>query len=312
MAGKVLIADDDAHTRNLLRELIESWGFVPLVAEDGEQALELAQQQPDLALLDLMMPKIDGFELLKRLRAAPATAGLPVILLTAAGEVDDKLKGLELGADDYVTKPFRIVDLQKRVVAAVQKRREAAAAQDAHTDPLTGVGTYPQLREMLVYEVERARRYGRLLAALMVGVDESPAAFDKLGRASTSELLTRLAELLRKAFRSADRIFRIDVEAFVVLLPETGSEGALVAALRLAQALKVQPLTAQDGKRRFTVSVGVADFPRFGKQKADDLVRAAHHALQRAQHGGASNVELALEGEATGLPPPTRSSHPDG
>ena len=147
-SGRVLIADDDAHTRNLLRELVESWGYQALVAEDGEQALALSAQAPDLALLDIMMPKLDGFEVLKKLREAPATRDIPVILLTAAGEVDAKIKGIELGADDYVTKPFRIVDLQQRLQAALAKRKQQSrGADETNTDPLTGVGTYPQLKE---------------------------------------------------------------------------------------------------------------------------------------------------------------------
>jgi diguanylate cyclase (GGDEF)-like protein len=296
---RVLIADDDDHTRNLLRELVESWGYLPLVAADGEEAMALAAQGVDLALLDLMMPRLDGFTALQRLRASPATAAMPVILLTASGEVDAKLKGIELGADDYVTKPFRIVDLQRRVTAALEKRRAVESRLDeARSDPLTGVGTFPQLRETLAYEVERARRYGRPLTALMVAVDESPLVFDHLGRDSANELLLRLAQALRRSFRLADRVFRIDVEAFVILLPETAADGAQVAAQRLAQAIREQPLEAAGAARQVTVSVGVADFPRFGKDKADDLVRAAHHALQRAQRVGAARVEIAAEGQA--------------
>ncbi|MBI5545419.1 MAG: response regulator [Deltaproteobacteria bacterium] len=303
--GKILIADDDAHTRNLLRELAESWGHSTVVAADGEQALaaisDPSSPATDLVLLDLMMPKVDGFGVLKALRAAPATQRLPVILLTAAGDVDDKLKGIELGADDYVTKPFRISDLQNRVAAALNKRHDAATQEPrdpAHTDPLTGVGTYPQLKETLVYEVERARRYGRPLTALVVAMDESPLLLDKLGRAAANELLSQLAAALRRSFRFADRVFRIDVESFVVLLPETATEGAQIAAHRLAAGLNERPLAAPGSPRKVTISVGVADFPRFGNDKADDLVRAANHALLRAQRGGSAQVELAQDGEA--------------
>lgn len=304
--ARVLIADDDVQTRNLLRELLEGWGHEPLVAADGEQALSLLPREPHLALLDLMMPKVDGFEVLRRVRASPATSALPVILLTAAGEVDDKIKAIELGADDYVTKPFRIADLQRRIEAALDKRRalldRSAAGDEAQTDPLTGVGTYPQLKEALGYEVERARRYRRPLTALLVAVDDSPMIFEALGREATNDLLSELAGALRRCFRVADRIFRIDVEAFVVLLPETPSEGALVAAERFAQGLREQPLTAKarSGPRAATASVGLADFPRFGTGKADDLVRAAHRALQRAQRAGTAQVALAVDGELEG------------
>ncbi len=288
---RVLIADDDDHTRNLLRELVEGWGYVPLVAKDGEEAMLLAAHGADLALLDLMMPRLDGFTALQRLRAAPATAEMPVILLTASGEVDAKLRGIELGADDYVTKPFRISELQRRVSAALEKRRAGAAGttgDEGNNDPLTGVGTFPQLRETLAYEVERAKRYGRPLTALMVAVD-APAD----GANADAALLQQLAQALRRSFRLADRVFRIDVEAFVVLLPETSVDGAQVAAARLTQSVREEPLEASAGP--MTISVGVADYPRFGKEKADDLVRAAHRALQRAQRSGAARVELAAE-----------------
>jgi diguanylate cyclase (GGDEF)-like protein len=281
---RVLIADDDAHTRNLLKELLEGWGYGALMAEDG-------QPVPDLALLDLMMPGLDGFTVLKRLRSAPATADLPVIILTAAGEVDDKLKGIELGANDYVTKPFRIGELQHRVEVVLAQKREAAevVVVEEPEDSLNGVGTFPQLKETLGYEVARARRYTRPLTALMVAVDDPPSILETRERAETNDLLTQLAAALQRSFRAADRIFRIDVEAFVVLLPETP---ARIAATRLAAALKADPLKLAEA-RKYTVSVGIADFPRFGRERADELLRAANHALLFAQRQGPARVEIA-------------------
>ncbi len=301
--GRVVIADDDAHTRNLLKELVESWGHDVLVAENGEQALAhlCAQPVPDLALLDLMMPKVDGFGVLRRIRESPALRAMPVILLTADSDVEVKLKSMELGADDYVTKPFRLADLQNRVSAFLAKRRpsavEAAAGPgDTRADLLTGVGTYPQLKETLAHEVARAARYGRPLSALMVAMDETGST----PAGSAGPLLSALAESLRRTFRVADRVFRIDFDAFVVLLPETALDGALVAATRFVEALRAQPLQASGTPRRATVSVGVADFPRFGKGKADDLVRAALHALERTRHAGPSRVQAAQDAELAG------------
>jgi diguanylate cyclase (GGDEF)-like protein len=301
---RVLVADDDPQTRNLLRELVEGWGYQAIVVEDGKQALALFGDPPDLALLDLMMPNLDGFTLLQRLREDPATQEMPVILLTAAGDVSDKIKGMGLGADDYVTKPFRIGDLQKRVVAALEKRMrvesreppEASSSPESVTDPLTGVGTFPQLKEALVYEVERSRRYERPFAALIVAMDDSPALYSSAGSEGKNALLVQLAQALRRCFRVADRVFRIDVEAFVVLMPETEIGGAKAAASRLASDLKRVPLSLPEGTP-VTLSMGIADFPRFGKQKADDLVRAAHRALERAQSEGAGSIGVASDTE---------------
>ncbi|MGC4117442.1 MAG: response regulator [Myxococcales bacterium] len=299
--GRVVIADDDAHTRNLLKELVESWGHEVLAAADGEQALAylFSPPVPDLALLDLMMPKVDGFGVLRKVRDTPALRAMPVILLTADSNVDVKLKSMELGADDYVTKPFRLADLQNRVTAVLAKKRltDADSPQsDPQADLLTGVGTYPQLKETLSHEVARAARYRRPLSALMVAMDDG----DALGSASANPLLPALAESLRHTFRVADRVFRIDFDAFVVLLPETEIEGAKVAASRFVEALRQQPLEAQGTKRKATVSVGLADFPRFGKDKADELVRAAHRALERTRHLGPSRVQAAQDAELAG------------
>lgn len=295
--GRVVIADDDAHTRNLLKELVESWGHEALVAEDGARALEHldAPPAPDLALLDLMMPRVDGFAVLRHIRESPALRGMPVILLTADSDVDVKLKSMALGADDYVTKPFRLSDLQNRVSAVLARKRAAEASATGNlSDLLTGVGAYPQLKEALNLEVSRARDRGRPLCALMVAMDETADAAPK---GSANPLLSALAESLRGAFSGESQVFRIDFDVFVVLLPATEVEDALGAASRYVAALARSPLEARGTPRMATVSAGVADYPRFGSVKADELVRAAHHALERTRRLGPSRVEAAQDSD---------------
>ena len=122
-ARRILVVDDDEHTRNLLRDLCEQTGYEVACSNDGVEAMEtLAQGQPDLVLLDLMMPRKDGFSVLKALREAEATRELPVIILTAIGDMDGKIRGMELGADDYVTKPFKLIELQTRIKSALLVR----------------------------------------------------------------------------------------------------------------------------------------------------------------------------------------------
>jgi diguanylate cyclase (GGDEF)-like protein len=303
---RIVVVDDDAHTRNLLRELCESWGFETRIAEDGEQALALIAEKPDLVLLDLMMPRLDGFEVLRRIREGAGPRDLPVILLTAVGDVDGKIRGIELGADDYVTKPFRITDLQRRISAVLDKRRyrdrlKGEGAGDAGQDPLTGVGTFPQLREGLADEVTRARAQTSPLAALIVAVDDYPLVFDDLQREDANGILVKLAQVLRRCFRQADRVYRIDVEAFVVLLPDTAREGALIAAERLVKGFCDEPMQAPGG-RKITVSAGVADYPRFGADRADGLIRAANRALARARRLGPGRFEAAGEEDPPSAP----------
>jgi diguanylate cyclase (GGDEF)-like protein len=292
---RVLIADDDVHTRTLVRDLCEGFGYQTLAARDGLEALELAAQRPDLVLLDVMMPEMDGYGVLTRLRANPATRDLPVIVLTAVSDVDGKLRGIELGADDYVTKPFRIGDLQKRIEAALERHRavgERRAESPGRLDPLTGVGTYPQLKESLSRDVARAQDEGDRLAALLVSVDDYPLLVNAAGTDQANELLLALAQKLRGNFRETDRIFRIDDEAFVVLLPGTSCEGAVRAAERIVRELASEPL-GPAGIPPLTASVGIAELTCIAAEKPDDLLRAAHRALEQARLRGPGSVEIA-------------------
>ena len=177
----VLIVDDDEHTRTLLKDLCETSGFKVLTAEDGVEAMEhISKARPDLVLLDLMMPRRDGFSVLKAVRETTELAELPVIVLTAMGDMDGKIRGMELGADDYITKPFKLIELQTRINSALTVREyrrrlldaEDELAQFRAVDPVTGAGTYSQLKASLDSELARSRRYGRPAACLMFGFDE--------------------------------------------------------------------------------------------------------------------------------------------
>jgi len=178
---RILIVDDDEHTRTLLRDFCEQSNFVASVAPDGEQIVaKLDQFRPDLVLLDLVMPNKDGFAVLKEIRDQSEWAELPVVILTAVGDMDGKIRGMELGADDFITKPFKLVDLKTRVSSALtirEYRKKLTAAEEAlaqlrAVDPVTGAGTYAQLKASVDSEIVRARRYARPAAALVLGIDD--------------------------------------------------------------------------------------------------------------------------------------------
>ena len=302
-AGRwVLVADDDEHTRQLLHDLCESAGFQVLTAEDGLQALDqVNSKHPDLVLLDLMMPGRDGFSVLKALREKTETAELPVILLTAAGDIDGKIKGMELGADDYITKPFKLVELQTRIAAALTVREyrkrlqhaEDELAQFRTVDPLTGAGTYAQLKASLDAEVARSRRYGRPASALVFGFDDYEKLRYELGRDATDSYLKSVAHVVQDGLRGADRLFRIDSEQFVVILPETDFAGARVAALRLQSAATAVPAVGPSGRFETQVRFGGGVFPSEGIRSSEDLLRAAHRSyqvLQERRHALVFNI----------------------
>ncbi|MBX5482862.1 MAG: response regulator [Myxococcaceae bacterium] len=292
---RILVVDDDEHTRNLLRDLCEQSGYQVLVAHDGNAAtLAIHRELPDLVLLDLMMPHKDGFAVLKELREAEATRSLPVIILTAIGDMDGKIRGMELGADDYVTKPFKLIELQTRINAALlvrdyRQRLQAAEdklAQLRAVDPLTGAGTYAQLKASLDGELARSRRYGRPVAALLCGLDDYQGLRYQLGREKCDAFLADMARLIRDSLRGADRLFRLDVEEFVVLLPETDLRGARVTAERLVRLVNGLKLEGRYGPTEPRVRIAGASFPHARVHSSEDLLREANRTFQAMRDQG--------------------------
>ncbi|MFT3835514.1 MAG: response regulator [Myxococcaceae bacterium] len=279
----ILVVDDDDHTRELLQNLCESAGFKVALAEDGQEALDkIHELSPDLVLLDLMMPKRDGFSVLQVARENPALTELPIIVLTAMGDIEGKIRGMELGADDYVTKPFKLVELQTRINSALlvrdYRKRLVAAEEELSQyralDPVTGAGTYSQLKASLDSELARSRRYGRPVAALFVALEDFSSIRQKKGKDGTDQLVAKLASEIKNALRGADRFFRVDSDEFVALLPETDAAGARIAGQRLLEVAKANDVV---------VRVGGAVFPDEKIRSSEDLLREANRSYRALQ-----------------------------
>ena len=293
----ILAVDDDEHTRNLLRDLCSALGFRVVVAEDGQAALDrMAEARPDLVLLDLMMPLKDGFTVLQEMRASSVLARVPVIILTAMGDMSGKIRGMELGADDYVTKPFKLADLQTRIQSALMVRdyrERLTAPEDALSDlrpidPLTGAGTYAQLKASLDSEVARAKRYGRPVSALLFGFDDYTSLRHQVGRESCERLVVDLSRAVRTIFRGADRLFRTDVDEFVLLLPETDLPSARAAAERLHRSVQGLRADGRDGPASVRLRIAGAVYPREGIHSSEDLLREANR-VYKSLRDSASN-----------------------
>lgn len=290
--ARILVVDDDENNRTLMQELCRSLGHETETCEDADAAFAaMAARRPDLVLLDIGLPRVDGFGVLRKMKGDAALAEIPVIIVTAMADMDSKVKGIELGAEDYLTKPFKLFELQTRVRAALQVRHyqdrlqsaERALAEQGRADPVTGAGQFAQLHAHLDYEVTRARRYGRPLSGLLVAVDDFIALRSKVGGPEGDRLLHAVAEVLGAVTRHVDRLFRLDVEEFVVLLPETPLAGAVVVAERVRERLKEADLG-------LTCSIGVAAFPHAEIRGGEDLLKAADAALRTARGAGPDHV----------------------
>lgn len=296
----ILVVDDDDPTRMLLKDLCESSNFRVLSAADGIAAVQqIEQHAPDLVLLDLMMPLKDGFSVLKWARESKRFADLPIIVLTAMGEMDEKIRGMELGADDFVTKPFKLIELQTRIHSALMVREyrrrlfdaEEELAQFRAVDPVTGAGTYSHLKTSLDAELARSRRYGRPASCLLFGFDDYAALRYELGRSGCDAYLTRLLQAALSCLRSADRVFRVDSDEFVVLLPETDLAGARLVGQRLLEVTGGITADGPSGRMTVTLRCGAACFPSEHVRTSEDLLRESSKSYRALQPAGKTLFE---------------------
>ncbi len=305
MTTRVLIADDNAMSRLTLRSQLRRWGYEVVEAVDGDGAWAIlsAPDAPRLAILDWMMPGLDGVEVCRRVRARAQEPYLYVILLTGREGRDDVIAGLDAGADDYVTKPFDAQELRVRVragerICALQQElvaaREALRYKASH-DHLTGAWSRAAVLEALAQERARAERSGASLSVAMVDFDLFKRINDAHGHLAGDAVLREGVARVTAALRASDVVGRYGGEEFLVVMPGCDAEGARAACERARAAVAATPFDLGDRKVPVTVSVGVAGWE--GARDLGELVDRADAALYRAKRGGRDRVELAGDGE---------------
>lgn len=299
---RILVAEDDPVSRYLLEAFLVKWGYEVIVAADGVEAWQALQHDnaPQLALLDWMMPGMDGVEICRRVRKRAAEPYTYILLVTAKGQKQDILEGLEAGADDYLTKPFdpqelrarlrvgrRILELQEQLIQA----REELRAQATH-DPLTGLWNRAAILETLQRELARAERQRTPVAIIMADVDHFKQINDAYGHLAGDAVLGEVSQRMRAAIRSYDAIGRYGGEEFLIVTSGCDVTIALKLAERVRSCVSREPINIAGGTFPATLSLGVAASSEAGD--ADQLVRAADAALYRAKNSGRNRVELAL------------------
>jgi two-component system cell cycle response regulator len=252
--NKILVVDDVAVNVQLLTTYLTSVGYDVLTARDGEEALErVAATQPDLILLDVMMPKLNGFQVCERLKSDPATKVIPVIMVTALNEIEDKIKATESGADDFVSKPFNKLELLTRVKSLLRikqlhddlraKVRELEQARErlrqlAITDGLTGLYNHRYLKEHLEQELLRAQRHQLHVAVVMLDIDHFKKFNDTYGHPAGDTILRTIARLLKENIRKIDLAARYGGEEFCLVLVETNKIAAAIAAEKVRRIVE--------------------------------------------------------------------------
>ena len=287
---KVLIIDDDPASVALARQWLKKDGHGIVTAADGEEGLAMAvREEPDLILLDVHMPGMNGFQVCERLKADSRIRHIPVIFLSAADETREKVKGLDLGAVDYVTKPFDRFELPARVRAALRtKRLQDLLTVYSEIDSLTEVYNRRVLMERLEQEWNRTRRYSTTVAFIMCDIDHFKNVNDTHGHPTGDQVLERIATLLRKSVRSSDMVGRYGGEEFGIILVNAHRVSAASAAERYRTKIESMQFHSRRGDFQVTASFGVADSR--GKDSLNQLITAADTALYNAKNNGRNTV----------------------
>lgn len=306
---KVLVVDDQPVNVQALHQVFHSDHQV-FMATNGEQALALAaRRQPDLVLLDVVMPGMDGYEVCRRLKADGLTRDIPVIFVTAHRDDEAETRGLDAGAVDFISKPInpRIVRARARTHLTL-KRQSDLLRQWVYIDGLTGVRNRRYFDERLEQEWARSMRQGTPLSLLLIDVDFFKRFNDRHGHAAGDACLREVARCLAEGLRRpSDLIARYGGEEFACLLPETDAAGAESIAHQLADRVRQQGLAHQDSSvgPHVTVSIGACTKPAEWRLAAEDgtqaLVRDADALLYAAKSQGRDRALAGLIRRSSGL-----------
>jgi len=316
----VLVIEDSPFELDQIKVALEAAGYRFVVANTGIQGMKLAREVlPDLILLDMVLPDLSGRETCRHLRAQEELRGIPIIIVTVKGKMEDKVLGLSEGATDYVTKPFDPMELQARVAAAlrmkrlqdelIEKNKELAGKNQEYqvllkqvqtlaiTDSVTGLFNRRYFQEVLNQEFSRAQRYCTPFSCLMIDVDAFKQINDKFGHEAGDKVLEELAKIIQIEIRKVDLAARYGGDELAVLLPESLRDDAAQVAQRILDRVGGATFPALGKKHRVTVSIGVAGFPDPELRDARQAILAADFALYRSKRAGGNRVETMTVSE---------------
>jgi diguanylate cyclase (GGDEF)-like protein len=297
--GTILVADDSMVVRAVLRRQLEADGHTVVEAVDGEEAITASREyRPDVILLDVEMPVLDGHATLQRLKADAELRDIPVVFLTGRVDTADVVTGLRLGAHDYLRKPFEANELVARISAALRTKslqdelraRNAELDRVSRIDMLTGIYNRRHLDEYMRRVISSARRHGRTVGVLLVDIDHFKDVNDQHGHLAGDAVLREVAHRLQGAMRTEDALGRWGGEEFIAVLTDTPGESIGVLAERMRQVIASAPFVLDNGTEiTVTVSIGHTD----GTEDAEVLVHRADDALYVAKEGGRNQVAAA-------------------
>lgn len=313
---KVLVAEDDTEINNLMALTLRMEHYEVIQAHDGREALQMIfDEMPDLVMLDVLMPGLNGYEVARELQGRSSTANLPLIFVTAKQDMEDRVQGLEM-AVDYICKPFAVPELLARVRTAIRVRKlQEQLERLAITDELTGLANRRGFMAQMEEELWRARRFGNPLTVLLFDLDHFKKVNDTWGHAMGDVVLQEFSRVLQHSSRRIDIIGRLGGEEFAAVLPETDTEGARVFAEKVRAATQALEITGEGERIPLTVSIGavtvpvtpntnitqpgashseIAGLPSDATELASRFLQAADRCLYEAKETGRNRAVLSV------------------
>ena len=295
---KVLLVDDTPANLNILGHMLQIGGLVVSAVPSGEVALNVvSKSKPDLILLDIMMPEMDGYEVCEKLKENCETREIPVIFISAMSEVKDIVKGFKIGGVDYIVKPFREEEVLARVRSQLSIKKlflEKNALIEkldslSRIDPLTGISNRRDMMEKLENEQSRFERYGKSFSVIMCDIDHFKKVNDQYGHDFGDYALKEVAKLLKEQIRELDKLSRWGGEEFFIVLPETNLVGAVNVAEKMRESIESYSFEFGGETLKISMSFGVSCHGNAGV-KLDDLLKEADQFLYKAKNQGRNTV----------------------
>jgi len=301
---KILIAEDDPISRRLLEVFLTRWGYDVAVAASGTEALDLLDQidAPRLAVLDWMMPGLEGVQVCRKIRERKDRPYVYILLLSARAQKEDLLLGLESGADDYLTKPFDAPELRARLhvgqrILQLQDGLMVAGAEllfRATHDSLTGISNRGVILDSLRREHSRQEREGGSFGIVLLDVDHFKSVNDTYGHLRGDTVLQEVVRRVTSTVRAYDTVGRYGGEEFLIVAPSSGAEGILRLSERVRLAIEATPIKTDAGEISVTVSLGLAVSSEAAPLDPELMLSTADEALYRAKADGRNRSEMGI------------------
>jgi diguanylate cyclase (GGDEF)-like protein len=290
----VLIVDDSPDVHRLLRARLRQEDVEIISASNGQEAIQMAQDiVPAIILLDLDMPGMDGFEVLRALKDNRLTVEIPVIMLSGLQATQDKVTAFELGAVDYVTKPFEFTELRVRLRSALKLHKLVQLLSDrARVDGLTSLWNRAYFDERWQEEFSRVSRNSRPLSIAIFDVDHFKSVNDTFGHPAGDAVLAGLGKLLRREGRTSDIACRYGGEEFCMIMPDTKPQDAVVLCERIRKGLEAS-VWQRHPERKVTMSVGIAGITEATTLSAQQVIDEADQNLYQAKRTGRNRIFMA-------------------